>query len=412
MPETIIKVENISKLYHIGKNHNTNLRDAIVNLFDSIKGKTNSSEIRDFWALKDVNFEVNEGDVLGIIGKNGAGKSTLLKILSKITPPTSGKISIDGRIASLLEVGTGFHPELTGRENIFLNGSILGMKKIEIKKKFDEIVEFSGVEKFLDTPVKRYSSGMYVRLAFAVAAHLEPEILIIDEVLTVGDTEFQKRCIGKMQDVAKSGRTVIFVSHQLEAVSNLCNTCIMLENGSVVKQGETEQVISFYLSNKKTFSTTLKERTDRKGNGRFKFVATWIEAEDGNIIETIRSGDTIKIVMSYETDGALENDLEISVGINSVKNIAICDLSTTHVNVSFKKNKVPKTGILECIIPRIPLNSGNYSYTLYSYSRFGVEDWIQDAGNFDVEKGDFFGTGKIADSARLILIDHKWNFDR
>jgi lipopolysaccharide transport system ATP-binding protein len=204
-------------------------------------------ELEDFWALKDLNFEIKKGDRVGIIGKNGAGKSTLLKVLSRITEPTTGKVFIKGRVASLLEVGTGFHPELTGRENIFLNGAIMGMGRAEIKRKFDEIVDFSGVEKFLDTPVKRYSSGMYVRLAFSVAAHLEPEILVVDEVLAVGDAEFQKKCLGKMQDVSNSeGRTVLFVSHNLMALSSLCNKGIYLKNGQVRSQGEIEDTLSQY----------------------------------------------------------------------------------------------------------------------------------------------------------------------
>src|SRR4030066_1519635 len=230
----IIEITNLSKQYRIGKREPYKmLRDTIVNTVKAplrVFSKNGADEDNTVWALKDVSFEVNEGEILGIIGRNGAGKTTLLKILSRITEPTEGEIRIRGRVGSLLEVGTGFHPELTGRENIFLNGAILGMRKEEIKKKFDEIVAFAETEKFLDTPVKRYSSGMYVRLAFAVAAHLEPEILIIDEVLAVGDAEFQKKCLGKMEDVSKSeGRTVLFVSHNLDAVQRLCTNSILLE---------------------------------------------------------------------------------------------------------------------------------------------------------------------------------------
>ncbi len=242
--EIAIKVENLSKKYVIGKQRDGSLRGTLAGIFTS----RNSSE-EEFWALKDLNFEINKGDVIGIIGKNGAGKSTLLKVLSQITAPTEGRIEINGRVASLLEVGTGFHPELTGRENIYLNGTILGMTRKEVKAKLNEIVEFSGVEKFIDTPVKHYSSGMYVRLAFAVAAHLEPEILIIDEVLAVGDAEFQKKCLGKMKDVASTGRTVIFVSHDLGAMANLCEKAILLENGSIVEIGDVQSVINTYISN-------------------------------------------------------------------------------------------------------------------------------------------------------------------
>ncbi len=255
MSDTVIRVENLGKKYIIGQQeHYTALRDvitnrakALLNLFQKQKSKIQNSQ-EEFWALKDVSFEIKQGDRVGIIGRNGAGKSTLLKILSRITEPTTGRIRIKGRVASLLEVGTGFHPELTGRENIYLNGAILGMSRAEIRKKFDEMVAFAEVEKFLDTPVKRYSSGMYVRLAFAVAAHLEPEILVVDEVLAVGDAQFQKKCLGKMEDVGKEGRTVLFVSHNMQAISTLTNTCTFLHHGKVIKQGSTEVVINEYLS--------------------------------------------------------------------------------------------------------------------------------------------------------------------
>lgn len=236
-----IKLSGISKVFTIGKEKKELLKDSLASYFK----RNNKSE--KFIALNDINFEVPKGSVIGIIGKNGAGKSTLLKLLSQISKPSTGKIEINGRIASLLEVGTGFHPELTGRENIYLNGTILGMTRKEVRSKFDEIVEFSGVQKFIDTPVKHYSSGMYVRLAFAVAAHLEPEILIIDEVLAVGDAEFQNKCIGKMKDVASHGRTILFVSHDMNAISSLCNKSILLEKGNLVSYGDTNEVITAYL---------------------------------------------------------------------------------------------------------------------------------------------------------------------
>ena len=252
MSGTAIKVENLSKKFIIGARQSGSLREKISHIFSS---GNKHSEV--FYALNNISFEVNSGEAIGIIGRNGAGKSTLLKILSKITPPTKGRVELSGRVSSLLEVGTGFHPELTGRENIFLNGTILGMTRKEVKSKFDEITAFSGVEKFLDTPVKRYSSGMYVRLAFAVAAHLEPEILIIDEVLAVGDIEFQQKCLGKMKDVASEGRTVIFVSHNMSVIQNLCNKCMLLDNGEVSTFGPTKDTISLYL-NSNTLNTTFK----------------------------------------------------------------------------------------------------------------------------------------------------------
>jgi len=261
MSETVIKSEHLGKKYIIGhqstrgyKTFREQMLQHVHNFYSRTKKLVSGQEVlegdelEDFWALKDLNFEIKKGDRVGIIGKNGAGKSTLLKVLSRITEPTTGKVFIKGRVASLLEVGTGFHPELTGRENIFLNGAIMGMSRAEIKRKFNEIVDFSGVEKFLDTPVKRYSSGMYVRLAFSVAAHLEPEILVVDEVLAVGDAEFQKKCLGKMQDVSDAeGRTVLFVSHNLMALSSLCNKGIYLKQGQMQLQGNIEEVLSRYM---------------------------------------------------------------------------------------------------------------------------------------------------------------------
>lgn len=272
--DVVISVDKLSKGYLVGhegpKERYHSLRDTLVRhgrnfarkTLDMARGRqiVQGDEVEEFWALKDVSFEVKRGEVLGIIGRNGAGKSTLLKILSRITEPSSGRVVLDGRVASLLEVGTGFHPELTGRENIYLNGAILGMSKAEIRRKFDEIVEFSGVEKFLDTPVKRYSSGMYVRLAFAVAAHLEPEILVVDEVLAVGDAEFQKKCMGKMQDVAKGGRTVLFVSHNLAAVRALCPQSLLLKKGRNISQGPTREVLNDYLTDN---SNTTKAKWSR-----------------------------------------------------------------------------------------------------------------------------------------------------
>ncbi len=245
MSEIVIKLENLSKLYNLGElHHQTNsFRDKIASFF---KKDGRSKKVESIWALKDVSFEVKKGEILGIIGRNGAGKSTLLKILSRITKPTRGKVLIDGNISSLLEVGTGFHPELTGRENIYLNGSILGMKKEEISRKFDEIVAFAEIEKFLDTPVKHYSSGMYVRLAFAVAAHMEPDILLVDEVLAVGDIAFQKKCLGKMQDIGKEGRTILFISHQMRAIRSLCQSAIWLNKGQLFQRGSSQDIVRAY----------------------------------------------------------------------------------------------------------------------------------------------------------------------
>ncbi len=268
---TVIKVDNIGKQYRLGLVGTGTLAHDLNRAWHRMRGKEDPylqvGDINDssakggsdlVWALQDINFEVQKGEVFGIVGKNGAGKSTLLKILSQVTTPTTGNVKVKGRIASLLEVGTGFHPELTGRENIFLNGAILGMTKVEIKSKLDEIIDFSGIDRYIDTPVKRYSSGMYVRLAFAVAAHLEPEILIIDEVLAVGDAEFQKKCLGKMKDVAGQGRTVLFVSHNMTAVNSLCTKCIYLKNGEIAAMGDTISIVNKYLSNENTSKTSVE----------------------------------------------------------------------------------------------------------------------------------------------------------
>ncbi len=292
MSDTIIRVENLGKKYLLshqqeGRSNYKALRDVMAdgaNLLAKSFGKRSKLESpsrEEFWALKDVSFEIKQGDRVGIIGRNGAGKSTLLKILSRIVEPTEGRISIKGRVASLLEVGTGFHPELTGRENIYLNGAILGMGKAEIKRKFDEIVAFAEVEKFLDTPVKRYSSGMYVRLAFAVAAHLEPEILIVDEVLAVGDAQFQKKCLGKMEDVGKEGRTVIFVSHNMGTISSLCNKGILLSKGICVGNDRIEKIISQYSSSSSQMTGEVTDLGPLKDNQKLKIRRVRITDEAG-----------------------------------------------------------------------------------------------------------------------------------
>jgi lipopolysaccharide transport system ATP-binding protein len=304
--DTAISVSHVSKRYTIGAQKDGSLRGTLAGMI----GSKSANKQEEFWALNDVSFDIKKGEVIGIIGKNGAGKSTLLKILSQITKPTSGRIEISGRVASLLEVGTGFHPELTGRENIYLNGTILGMTRQEVKDKFDEIVAFSGVEKFIDTPVKHYSSGMYVRLAFAVAAHLEPEILIIDEVLAVGDAEFQKRCLGKMKEVAGHGRTVIFVSHNMEAVKSLCERAIFLEYGKVVKDASPSVVIDFYMQRQ---SGSLLQQAfsydEAPGNEfvRLKSVSLTPQREDGKPIITVKSPLEIEFQYWNENEGVASN---------------------------------------------------------------------------------------------------------
>jgi lipopolysaccharide transport system ATP-binding protein len=314
MSDTVIKVEDLGKKYlirHQQSERYTALRDVLTDKFKSfgirlVSLQPHSSKLQpsreEFWALKDVSFEVKQGDRVGIIGRNGAGKTTLLKLLSRITEPTTGRIAIKGRVASLLEVGTGFHPELTGRENIFLNGAILGMSKSEIKRKFDEIVDFAEIEKFLDTPVKQYSSGMYVRLAFAVAAHLEPEILLVDEVLAVGDAQFQKKCLGKMEDVGKEGRTILFVSHNMPAITRLCSNAIHLREGRITKKGDSYQVVSDYI-----FSgiSTMAERVWSDpimwpGDDIVRLCSVRVKNGVGCVREAIDIRHTIGIEMEFE----------------------------------------------------------------------------------------------------------------
>ena len=310
MSDVAIRVENLGKRYQLGRHAGQNsssyrtlretLSDGARNLF---RPDASSATTEEFWALHDVGFEVKQGDVVGIIGRNGAGKSTLLKILSRITDPTLGRVQITGRVASLLEVGTGFHQELTGRENIFLNGAILGMSRAEIKAKFDEIVAFSEVEKFLDTPVKRYSSGMYVRLAFAVAAHLEPEILIVDEVLAVGDAEFQKKCLGKMQQVAKGGRTVLFVSHSMPAVTRLCSRCLLLDAGGLVTDGPASEVAAFYLRSGQGLSTERcwPDAASTPGNSVARLRAARVLTSEGlAATEAVRVGDSVGVQIEFD----------------------------------------------------------------------------------------------------------------
>jgi len=303
--EQIIKVENLSKKYilkHQAKEKYVALRDVITDKARSLMTSKAQLEpaFEEFWALKNVSFEINKGERIGIIGRNGAGKSTLLKIFSRITEPTEGRVTINGRVSSLLEVGTGFHPELTGRENIFLNGSILGMGNREIQAKFDEIVAFAEVEKFLDTPVKRYSSGMYVRLAFAVAAHLEPDILIVDEVLAVGDAAFQKKCLGKMEDVSKGGRTVLFVSHNMAAISALCNKVIVLSNGTLQEIGNTDKVINSYLHAGKKSQGVNRDDSPSSANAKLKIRSTKVLNNDSVTVSELNNESRGFIEIEFE----------------------------------------------------------------------------------------------------------------
>ena len=371
MSDTVIKVENLGKKYIIGHQKEesyTALRDVITNGVKSIfqPNSLKKDAREEFWALKDVSFEIKQGDRVGIIGRNGAGKSTLLKILSRITEPTEGRIKIKGRVASLLEVGTGFHPELTGRENIYLNGAILGMGKAEIKRKFDEIVAFAEVEKFLDTPVKRYSSGMYVRLAFAVAAHLEPEILVVDEVLAVGDAQFQKKCLGKMEDVGKEGRTVLFVSHNIGAIRNLCNRGILLQQGCLISNAKINIAIESYFESTHSQSNTVYLSNDNeKSEPYFKKIVCF---QDIDLLSNHNSFDIEKpIYVDFFIERFNTNNLVVALSVFNSSGILV-----HHSTDELLENFAIPTDKRTCIIPSHGLAPGKYHLTA-SLSRRNIK---------------------------------------
>jgi lipopolysaccharide transport system ATP-binding protein len=389
MSNSIIEVNNISKRFRISHEREaySTLRDKIAHPIKALKQIRNPVE--DFWALNDVSFDVKRGEVMGIIGPNGSGKSTLLKVLSQITPPTKGHAILRGRSASLLEVGTGFHPELTGKENIYLSGVILGLTKSEINKKFDEIVDFAGVEKFLDTPVKRYSSGMGVRLGFAVAASLDSDILIIDEVLAVGDVEFQKKCLGKMNDITKNqGRTILFVSHDMATITSLCEKCIFLLNGSAKFIGSTNDAINYYVNyfSKNEIVFNLVSRQDRQGGGELKCTKAWIENSQGEIVNRVKVGDDIKLVIQYQKMSNIDiNNISIGVALTNEVGQQLTDLSDGTI-----WHKPPDSGKIICHLRKLPLNIGNYSINSSIKVNGVLADGIVGVANFSVEKGRFF----------------------
>ena len=426
MDKPVIHVENLSKAYQIGQiGTGTISRDLERFVTTRILGKEDPflkiGEINDrsikgesniVWSLKDINFEINQGDAVGIIGKNGAGKSTLLKLLSRVTSPTTGSIKVKGRIASLLEVGTGFHPELSGRENIYLNGAILGMRKKEITRKLDEIIDFSGVERYIDTPVKRYSSGMYVRLAFAVAAHLESEILIVDEVLAVGDAEFQKKCLGKMGDISKGeGRTVLFVSHNMAAVENLCTKSMLLTNGIIHSIANTKTIITNYLSlnvdsniNNKGLITK-----SRSGNGIFKFtLVSLIDDSNNNEISEIQCGMNVRFRLHYDMKEPQLKNVLVGIGINNEYDERVTFLSNEMLNKTIELTS-SSDNYVDITIYKLPLIAGRYNLTLFCSINGLTSDWIQNAFYFNINSGDFYKTGKnVPDGNGNILLNYNF----
>jgi lipopolysaccharide transport system ATP-binding protein len=410
MSELAIRVEHLGKQYRLGgqQARYSTFRETLVDTVNAplrwLKGE-HRVEQNSFWALDDVSFEVKQGEAVGIIGRNGAGKSTLLKILSRITSPTRGRVDIYGRVGSLLEVGTGFHPELTGRENIFLNGAILGMSRVEISRKFDEIVDFSGIEKFLDTPVKHYSSGMYVRLAFAVAAHLEPEILVVDEVLAVGDAEFQKKCLGKMEDVTHEGRTVMFVSHNMGVIEILCQKSILVDAGLLSFIGDTKEAVKHYLSStNRIVETPIALRRDRKGTGKLTF--------DDIIVDNSQIYDRIlQVELSIRNHSKEQfKNIHLSIVINDHMGRSLANIINLNIDapISIGVNGARA----RIIISNINLVPGNYCISPFVSSDIHngeIYDWIFNAVNFVIPEYDYYHLGRMPQfPGELIYFDYKY----
>ena len=415
MRQLAFRVENVSKWYRIGpRNTHRTLRDAVMETtkrpFHRAKallaGYNGSENENVFCALKNVSFDVKQGEVLGIIGRNGAGKSTLLKILSRITEPTDGRVEGYGRVGSLLEVGTGFHPELTGRENIYLNGAILGMTRAEIQRKFDEIVAFSEIEQFLDTPVKRYSSGMYVRLAFAVAAHLEPEILIIDEVLAVGDSAFQKKCLTKMDDVARAGRTVIFVSHNLSMIQTLCTRAIVLGRSTVLHDASVTDAVTTYLRSLENGSANLVERTERRGRGEVRLVKIDISAGDRSPANTLITGGPARFRFHINTlSGGLSCAFTIYNQFGQPVTYFDSALNSEHDYVDPEKRAV-----FSCELDKLPLLPARYRINVAITCNGEVQDHVEGAAFFQVETGTINGRPVPNENGYCnVFVDHRWS---
>ena len=372
-----------------------------------------SSSLRDdeMWALRDVSFEVKQGEILGIIGRNGAGKSTLLKILSRVTAPTSGEVRVKGRIASLLEVGTGFHPELTGRENIFLNGAILGMTKAEIKGKLDEIVAFAEIEKFLDTPVKRYSSGMYVRLAFAVAAHLDPEILIVDEVLAVGDSEFQKKCLNKMGEVAHGGRTILFVSHNMAAIQALCRKALILRSGRMTNAGGTEEIVREYLTERNSSSVGQLDPGTAKRSADYEPIidSAFLIDDSGSAVGAIAIGARVIFRVCLKPKRRLVRPI-VGIGINNYLGMRVAGFNTI-MNQNLAVSEISKPCTLDCRVASLPLAPGEYSVKLVVTETGEDVDVLEEAFDFTVLATDYYGTGRLPTATQgVFLCRAEWSF--
>lgn len=422
MSETAIRVAGLGKQYRIGARQDAHqtlaeaLTDAVKAPIRAVRAlpglmRGRAPPHETIWALKDISFDVKAGEVVGIIGRNGAGKSTLLKILSRITEPSTGYAQVYGRVGSLLEVGTGFHPELTGRDNVLLNGAILGMKKSEIVARFDEIVAFSEVGAFIDTPVKHYSSGMYLRLAFAVAAHLHPGVLVVDEVLSVGDAEFQAKCMGKMQKVASEGRTILLVSHNMAAICNLCTRALHIERGKLVGDGPVAEVARRYIgSSPGSGAVNVDTTSARQGAGSTRFHAVRFEDEHGNNVGHAISGSPLVFALHYRSGSAepLRN-CRVSIAVYDQREQVLFNCSTELTDAW--RLHLPSRGTIRCIVPRLPLTQGIYRVSVFFEVDREIQDWIDNAASLAVGDGDFFGSGKLyPDGWRGtgVLVDHSW----
>jgi lipopolysaccharide transport system ATP-binding protein len=405
-----IRVENLGKRFEIGDDE-AGYKLLTETISDRVKSFGRRPKRREFWALRGIDFEVPRGETFGIIGHNGAGKSTLLKILSRITPPTEGRAVLGGRVGALLEVGTGFHPELTGRENIFLNGAILNMSRAEITRKFEEIVEFADIGPFIDTPVKRYSSGMQMRLAFSVAAHLEPEILIVDEVLSVGDLAFQEKCLGRMEKASREGRTIVFISHNLSSVLALCDKAVLLSKGVVRSRGPVREVVDAYLSDVLvTQSARLAEREDRQGSGTLRFTDIWFES-GGRVVDSPSSGQSCDIVLSYESSGAAPKDAQFAVMFGGMEGgTGVLNLESEPTGL--RTGSLPPAGQLRCTVPRFPLPAGQYFIHLVASAAGVTVDEVHNVISLTVAGGDFFESGRPPHpDHRTVLVDHSWRVE-
>ncbi len=418
MSDLAIRVQGLGKQYRLGARvRYRTLRDSITNAFKLPQRlfRRNAAEPKEtFWALKDLSFDIKHGEVVGIIGRNGAGKSTLLKILSRITDPTSGRAETWGRVGSLLEVGTGFHPELSGRENIFMNGAILGMRREEIRRKFDEMVDFAEVEKFIDTPVKHYSSGMYTRLAFAVAAHLEPEILVVDEVLAVGDAAFQKKCLGKMSDVAKGGRTVLFVSHNMPAVKALCGRGILLRSGNLVFDGAADGAIERYQTEVMSGAggAALAERLDRTGDGSARFTAVRLVAANGSESAEFPMGSIVTFEAEYEALSEIRDPTFGFIISDSIGTVIMRAYSFESYRGGVPDIRGPGLQRVRVSFPHFPLMPGRYQVHLWLSRHSHAVDYVQSATAFDIVPADVYGTGRAPDNNNggYCFATHGWEF--